>query len=153
MLDKSKILRFSHENGGERYVKHFDAWQHLVIMLYAVIRRFDSTTISLFSDLIFKGVGRHPKTGKKKKGGILAMNRAYADYAKFEELTRNGVTYVTKMKKNLVYRTLDDRMYINAEGQMVYREQRVVFSKHVRKGEDATLQADEAELPAEVLLR
>ena len=29
----------------------------------------DSTTISLFSNLIFKGVGRHPKTGKKK-GGI-----------------------------------------------------------------------------------
>ena len=29
----------------------------------------DSTTISLFSNLIFRGVGRHPKTGKKK-GGI-----------------------------------------------------------------------------------
>ena len=28
----------------------------------------DSTTISLFSNLIFKGVGRHPKTGKKKAG-------------------------------------------------------------------------------------
>ena len=42
LLDKSKILRFSRENGGERYVKHFDAWQHLVIMLYAVIKRFDS---------------------------------------------------------------------------------------------------------------
>ena len=26
----------------------------------------DSTTITLFSNLIFKGVGRHPKTGKKK---------------------------------------------------------------------------------------
>ena len=146
LLNKAKILKFSRENGGERYVKHFDAWQHLVIMLYAVIKRFDSlreitdsmfpearkfshlgismmprrstlsdanarrpesifeaayrdlyatykdelssdsrkrqtpkwlsrlqiidsTTISLFSNLIFKGVGRHPKTGKKK-GGI-----------------------------------------------------------------------------------
>ena len=29
----------------------------------------NSTTISLFSNLLFKGVGRHPKTGKKK-GGI-----------------------------------------------------------------------------------
>ena len=29
----------------------------------------DSTTISLFSNLLFKGVGRNPKTGKKK-GGI-----------------------------------------------------------------------------------
>ena len=32
LLDKAKILCFSRENGGERYVKHFDAWQHLVIM-------------------------------------------------------------------------------------------------------------------------
>lgn len=29
----------------------------------------DSTTITLFSNILFKGVGRHPKTGKKK-GGI-----------------------------------------------------------------------------------
>ena len=42
LLDRAKILRFSRENGGERYVKHFDAWQHLVIMLYAIIKRFDS---------------------------------------------------------------------------------------------------------------
>ncbi|MCF2635823.1 transposase, partial [Prevotellamassilia timonensis] len=25
----------------------------------------DSTTITLFSNLLFKGVGRHPKSGKK----------------------------------------------------------------------------------------
>ena len=42
LLDRSKIIKFSRENGGERYVKHLDAWQHLVIMLYAVIKRFDS---------------------------------------------------------------------------------------------------------------
>ena len=42
LLDKSKILKISREKGGERYVKHFDAWQHLVIMLYSVIKRFDS---------------------------------------------------------------------------------------------------------------
>jgi hypothetical protein len=146
LLNKSKILQISHEKGGERYVKSFNAWNHLVSMLYAVIRRFDSlreieasmlmearklchigidtmprrstladankrrpeavfeaiyrdlyarnrhclcsdsrngktpkwmkrlqiiesTTISLFSNIIFKGVGRHPKSGKKK-GGI-----------------------------------------------------------------------------------
>ena len=87
----------------------------------------DSTTITLFSNLIFKGVGRHPKTGKKKggikvhtvihanevvpsdikftsaatndsfmlkpfmlkpsalsKGDIMAMDRAYIDYEKFQ---------------------------------------------------------------------
>ena len=42
LLDKAQILRISQENGGERYVKHFDAWQHLVVMLYAVVKRFDS---------------------------------------------------------------------------------------------------------------
>jgi hypothetical protein len=91
----------------------------------------DSTTISLFSNLIFKGVGRHPKIGKKKggikvhtvihanegipsdikftsaatndsfmlrpgrlsKGDIVAMDRAYINYEKFEELTQRGVIY------------------------------------------------------------
>ena len=42
LLDKAQILCISQENGGERYVKHFDAWQHLVVMLYAVVKRFDS---------------------------------------------------------------------------------------------------------------
>ncbi len=42
LLDKSKILKFSREKYGERYVKHFNAWQHMVVMLYAVIKRFDS---------------------------------------------------------------------------------------------------------------
>ena len=210
LLDRSKIIKFSRKNGGERYVKHFDTRQHLVIMLYAVIKRFnslreitesmfpearkfahlginmkpcrstfsdanarrpkcvfetayrdelssdswkrqtpkwlsqfqiiDSTTITLFSNLIFKGVGRHPKTGKKaggikvhanihanegvpsdikytsaatndsfmlklsnySSGDILVIDRTYIDYAKFEELTARGVTYVTKMKKNLM---------------------------------------------------
>ncbi len=42
LLDKSKILYFSRENGGERYTKRFNCWIHLVVMLYAVIMRFDS---------------------------------------------------------------------------------------------------------------
>ena len=42
LLDKSKILKFSVEKGGERYVKSFDCWSHLLTMLYGVIQRFDS---------------------------------------------------------------------------------------------------------------
>ena len=38
----------------------------------------DSTTITLFSNLIFKGVGRHPKTGKKK-GGIKVHTNIHAN--------------------------------------------------------------------------
>ena len=143
LLSKSKIFRFSRENGDERHTKRFDGWVRIVLMLYAVIMRFDSlweitasllaethkmahlgitlkigrctlvdtnksrpegvfesiyrdlyanyshvissdnrkvkvpkwrkrlqiiysTTITLFSNLLFKGVGRHPKTSKKK---------------------------------------------------------------------------------------
>ena len=134
----------------------------------------DSTTITLFSDLLFKGAGRHPKTGRKKggikvhanihandgvpsdvrftsaatndsfmlvppnyaQGDILAIDRAYIDYAKFEELTKRGVTYVTKMKKSLVYTVESDRMYMSPAGLMEYREQHVTFTKHVKDGED-----------------
>ena len=32
----SVYFKFSREKKGERYVKHFDAYQHLVVMLYAV---------------------------------------------------------------------------------------------------------------------
>ncbi len=67
LLDKSKILKISREKGGERYVKHFDAWQHLVIMLYAVIKRFDSLreiTVSMF-----------PEARKFSHLGIIMMPR------------------------------------------------------------------------------
>ncbi len=249
LLDKSKVLKFSQERGGEKYVKHFDAWQHLLIMLYAVIKRFDSlreitdsmfpearkfahlgigmmprrstlsdanarrpesifeaiyrdlyrrykeelssdsrkrqtpkwlnrlqiidsTTITLFSNLLFKGAGRHPKTGKKKggikahtnihanegvpsdvrftsaatndsfmlkpanyvEGDILAIDRAYIDYGKFEELSRRGVVYVTKMKKNLVYSTESDTMYMNPGGLMEFQIKHVTFTKKVKGG-------------------
>ncbi len=42
LLDKRQIMRLSQEHSGERYTKRFDAWTHLVVMLYAVIKRFDS---------------------------------------------------------------------------------------------------------------
>ena len=243
-LDREKIVAMSRKNGGERYVKSFDGYVHLLTMLFAVIMRFDSlreieaamtaevrklhhlgidkvpkrstlsdanarrsekffeevyrelyetnksklssdsrrngteswikglriidsTTISLFSNVIFKGVGRHPKTGKKKGGikvhsvihanegvpcdvkftsaatndsfmlapsyynrdEIVALDRAYINYEKFEELTDRDVVYVTKMKKNLKYEVLLDFMEMTPEGKMEYREQVVAFRK------------------------
>lgn len=125
----------------------------------------DSTTISLFSNLLFKGVGRNPKTDKKKggikvhtvihanegvpsdvrftsaatndsfmlkpsnfqEGEVLAMDRAYIDYEKLEELTNRGVTYVTKMKKNLTYLLWNDTIWQNSNGKMQYRIKWVTF--------------------------
>ena len=124
-----------------------------------------SSTITLFSNLIFKGVGRHPKRGKKKggikvhsiihaneqvpcdiqftsaathdsfmlqperfaSGDILAFDRAYMDYEKFELLSQRGAIYVTKMKKNLRYRLLSDTMVQAPEGLMELRLQVVMF--------------------------
>lgn len=243
-LDRDKIVEISRKHGGEKYVKSFDGYTHLLTMLYAVIQRFDSlreietsmtaevrklhhvgidtvpkrstlsdanarrsekffeevyrglyvankdilssdsrrngteewirrlriidsTTITLFSNAIFKGVGRHPKTGKKKGGikvhsvihanegipcdvqftsaatndsfmlapshyghnEIVALDRAYINYAKFEELTDRDVVYVTKMKSNLNYEVLVDCMHQNPQGLMEYRERVVVFRK------------------------
>ena len=253
LLDKPKILQISRGHGGERYTKRFDGWVHLVVMLYAVIMRFDSLreittsllaearklshlgihfkigkstladankrrpeavfeeiyrqlygtyrhvlssdsrsrkepvwmkrlqiidsrTISLFSNLIFKGVGRHPKNGKKKggikvhtvihanegvpsdikftsaatndsfmlkpstlnKGDIMAMDRAYIDYEKFERLTQKGVVYVTKMKKSLKFSIQEDCIWQTPDGLMEVRIQHVTFTKLVKGGEVLT---------------
>ena len=151
--NKAILSSDSRRNGSEGWIKR--------------LRIIDSTTITLFSNAIFKGVGRHPKTGKKKGGikvhsviyanegvpcdvqftsaatndsfmlapshynrnGIVALDRAYINYAKFEELTDRGVVYVTKMKKHLNYETLVDCMYNNPQGLVEYREQVVVFRK------------------------
>ena len=139
----------------------------------------DSTTISLFSNLLFKGVGRHPKSGKKKggikvhaaihanegvpsdvrftsaatndsfmlkpdnlnRGDILAMDRAYIDYGKFEELSLRGVVYVTKMKNKLQYEILSDTMYQSHDGLMALRVQHIEFTKNIKDGERLKHQA------------
>lgn len=131
------------------------------------LRIIDSTTIALFTNVIFKGVAVIPKTGKKKGGikvhsvihanegvhcdvkftsaatndsfmlapshfkhdEIVALDRAYINYEKFEELTERNVVYVTKMKKNLKYEVLADCMDMNEDGLIEYREQVVVFRK------------------------
>lgn len=59
------------------------------------------------------------------KGDIMAMDRAYIDYEKFQQLTERGLIYVTRMKKNLKYRILSDTMYQTSEGLMEVRVQYV----------------------------
>ena len=41
-LDREKIIELSRKNGGEKYIKSFTGFTHLLTMLYAVIMRFDS---------------------------------------------------------------------------------------------------------------
>ena len=43
LLDKEKIEEISHETlGSERYVKRLTGLKHLIIMLFAVLKHFDS---------------------------------------------------------------------------------------------------------------
>ena len=69
------------------------------------------------------------------RGDIIAMDRAYIDYEKLEEMTKRGVTYVTKMKKNLKPKLLSDTMYQRPDGLMEVRIQSVEFTKDLKGGE------------------
>jgi hypothetical protein len=42
-----------------------------------------------------------------KAGTILAVDRGYNDYVWFRQLTRDGVFFVTRMKTNTVYTTVE----------------------------------------------
>ena len=43
LLEKEKILQLSRTTpGSESYVKRFDGYQHLVLMLFGVLKHFDS---------------------------------------------------------------------------------------------------------------
>ena len=61
------------------------------------------------------------------------MDRAYIDYEKLQEMTQREVIYVTKMKKNLKYRVLNDTMYQTPDGLMEVRIQQVSFTKHLKE--------------------
>ena len=63
------------------------------------------------------------------KGDIAAMDRAYMDYGKLEEITRIGAFYVTKMKKGLKYEILEDTIWQTPEGLAEVRLRRVRFTK------------------------
>ena len=67
--------------------------------------------------------------GDFSRGDLLAMDRAYIDYEKLEQLSQNGVVYVTKMKKGLKYKVISDVMYMDEKGGMAYRIQEVEFTK------------------------
>ncbi len=103
-FDKDKILRMSRKCGGERYVKGFDGWHHLVVMLYAVLMRFDSLREITASTLA--------EARKLNHLGITMMPRRS-----------------TLSKKGLKYKVLSDVMYMEAKSGMAYRIQEVEFTK------------------------
>ena len=274
LLDREKIMQISREtSGSESYVKRFDGYHHLVVMLFGILKHFDSlreleigmkaeahklhhlgldylvrrstlaeanirrpqeffakvyaylleryakfladsrppksykgqtnepkdwekllymmdsTTITLF-DNILKGVGRHPKSGKKKGGmkvhtvmkyhvgvpmvvqltsaakhdhyllkevhlpkdSTLAIDRAYIDIAKFQRWTEEGVCYVTKMKKNLKFETLESVAFVNTDGLVTHIDRKVRFTRGELTHESRMVQLfDEKKKPVTLL--
>lgn len=224
LLDKGKILGFSHKMAGERYIKHFDAWHHLVIMLYAVIKRLDSlreisasmfpearklshlgitamprrstladanarrpecifeaiyrdlyatyreelssdsrkqpapkwlkslqiidsTTISLFSNLVFKGVGRHPKSGKKK-GGLKVHANIHANEGVPSDIRyTSAATNDSFMLRPSLYHEGDlltlDRAYINYSKFEELTQRGVIYVTKMKKNLVCDVEKDE----------
>ena len=214
LLDKSKILQISRKYGGEHYVKRFDGWTHLVVMLYAVIMRFDSlreimasiqaearklchlgitimpsrstfsdanrrrpeiifesiyrdlyttyrnilssdsrknrdtawmkrlqiidsTTITLFSNLLFKGVGRHPKTGKKKGGikvhTVIHANEGVPSDIKFTSAATNDSFMLRPSVLNKGDIIAMDRAYIDYEKLETLTQREVMYVTKMKK--------------------
>ena len=75
------------------------------------------------------------KPSALSEGDIMAMDRAYIDYEKFQQLSERGVIYVTKMKKSLRYTVLEDTMYQTPDGLMQVRTQTVEFIKQKKGAE------------------
>ena len=61
-----KILSLSQTQGGKHYIKKFDAWHHLVVMLYAVMMRLDS--LREIKTYLFDNVNRFNHLGLAQIG-------------------------------------------------------------------------------------
>ena len=66
---------------------------------------------------------------KLTNGAFLAMDRAYIDYKVFEQLTDDGVFYVTKMKKNLLYTQIDGHFLVNENALVVLSDHMIELKK------------------------
>lgn len=214
LLNKSTIHQISSKHGGEHYIKRFDCWTHLIVMLYTVIMRFDSlreitaslqaearklchlgittmpsrstlsdankrrpevifesiyhdlyatyrhvlssdsrknrdavwmkrlqiidsTTVTLFSNLLFKGVGRHPKTGKKKGGikvhTVIHANEGVPSDIKFTSAATNDSFMLrpsTLSKGDIVAM---DRAYIDYEKLEALTQREVLYVTKMKK--------------------
>jgi hypothetical protein len=66
---------------------------------------------------------------KLSNGAFLAMDRAYIDYKVFEQFSKDGVFYVTKMKKNQRFELTQSCYRVNLQGLVVLQDAVVEFSK------------------------
>jgi len=92
----------------------------------------DSTTIQLFSSLVFKGVGRNPKDGGKKKGGLKVhmLVDALQDVGKFVKVTAAKVhdsKFLNELTLNPFSMVVFDKAYNHYKLFARWTEKRIWF--------------------------
>jgi hypothetical protein len=92
----------------------------------------DSTTIQLFSSLVFKGVGRNPKDGGKKKGGLKVhmLIDALQDVGKFVKVTAAKVhdsKFLNDLTLNPFSMVVFDKAYNNYKLFAKWTEKQIWF--------------------------
>lgn len=94
------------------------------------IKRFDSTTFTLFSD-IFKGAGRTPELGSKKGGvkaqTLIAFNSLVPEYVELGAAAKNDKDFLGQLivKKGNLY--VFDKGYVNYKVYQDWSNQGVFF--------------------------
>lgn len=77
------------------------------------------------------------RTLRFEPGTILAVDRGYIDYEWFEELTKEDVYFVTRMKSNAVYEVKEEVAL--PQNSNVVRDQMICFPRLAREGEEPML--------------
>lgn len=97
----------------------------------------DSTTITLFSNLLFKGVGRHPKTGKKKGGikvhTVIHANKGVPSDIKFTSAATNDSFMLRPSVLNKGDIIAMDRAYIDYEKLETLTQREVMYVTKMKK--------------------
>ena len=137
--NKDTLTSDSRRNGSEEWLKR--------------LRIIDSTTISLFSNLIFKGVGRNPKTGKKKEGikvhAVIHANEGVPSDVQFTSAATNDTFMLVPSKFSESEIAAMDRTYINYEKFEQLTERGVVYVTKMKKNLKYEILLDAMEMNSE----
>ena len=83
LLDKAKIKQLSRQTiGSEKYVKRLDGWTHLIIMLFGVLRHYDSLGRMHKSKMKYRSIFRY--SADRIRVAVYHMDRCCAGRIKKE---------------------------------------------------------------------
>lgn len=106
----------------------------------------DPTTITLFSNLLFKGVGRHPKSGKKKGGirmhTVIHTNEGVASEIRFTSVATNDSFMSKPSTLNKGDIMVMDRDYIDYEKFEQFIQKGVIYVTKMKKSLTFSIQQD-----------